>query len=255
MRPAAARDIVSPELALVDPVLAERRRTALSPLAGIDCCTATERLELPSSATSERRRRAAWLGTVPVLAVAAALLWATLGLQAEVRDAARRAAVAADRVTVAKVPDVTNGKGTRVAGDREAGTDPVPIVRDRGTRDPRSRPAGVAAQPRQRGTTRATAHSFSGRRGGVTLVWPRVRDAEWYEVRVVRGTRLIFLATSRLPRLPLPETWRRNGVSMRVRSSDHVFVWPVRAGGRDARPVVDGALASDLAPAGFRSGS
>lgn len=255
MRPAAARDIVSPELALVDPVLAERRRTALPVLAGPDGCTATERLELPSSAASERRRRAAWLGIVPVLAVAVALLWATLGLRAGVPDAAGRAAVAADSVTVANVPDVTNAKGTRVAGNREPGTDPVPIVRHRGTRAAGSRPAGVAAQPRRRGATSATAHSFSGDPARVTLVWPRVRDAEWYEVRVVRGTRLIFLATSRLPRLPLPKTWRRNGVSVRVRSTDHVFVWPVRAGERDARPVVDGALASDLAPADFRSGS
>jgi len=255
---AAARDIVSPELVLVDPVLAECGHTVPSPGCGLDECTEARRQRLPASPPGrERPSRPAWLRLVPVLALAAAVLGATFGLRAVGGDAPGREIVSAtERVSLPKVPARRRSaphEGTQVDGRREPGSGPAPIVRAGGGRDPGQPSAGVVREPRQRGDTRTTVQApFASDPRRSTLVWPRVRDAAWYEVRLLRGTRLIYLATARLPRLLLPPTWRRDGVSVRVQPSDQVFVWPVRAGGRAARPVVDGALASDLAP-GLRS--
>jgi hypothetical protein len=233
------RELVSPELALVDPELARRERARLpSPgeqeaLARISA--QLDRAPVPPEGgvlapalTDLLRGRRRWVTPV---AVATALV--TVALLADVRVELGKTPAAADPAAVDDQPAAeahlpTTGLATPVpqASPRlPAPSSPAPKSSPN--------PAPSAKPPAKRGS-RAQARSFA---------WAPASGASAYHVEFFRGDVRIFAANTTRPAITVPSTWRFGGRSWRLEPGEYRwYVWRVVDRRRDGRAIVQARL-------------
>jgi hypothetical protein len=229
MPPPFDDDVVSPELALVDPELAARARDGALPdlaLHRLAAAAAAGDVDdaLPRSTLRGLR------GRVPVTPVLTLLAIATVSLV----------------VTSLTGPDSAHGEAPTVSArsSPSSGTGHAPnggnatVHTSAASRTP-------AAAPVKR-ASRSQGPRFAST--ATTLVWHRSPRATSYEVELLRGDAVIFTSTSPSSQVVLPTSWQRGGKSYSIHPEDRAFVWPVVNGRRGERPVVSGALALDLSP-------
>jgi hypothetical protein len=201
----APGEVVSPELALVDPELAVRARELLEPRDTIDhleqLSAIARRSALASGADTNsaspaatqrrvRRRSArAAAGVATAVAMSAALL---LGVRVDLR-------------------------GSDAVADP---TTPSSIV------DPAQEPpAGVRAQAPQR------------------FAWAPTDGAAAYHVEVFRGATKVFAADTKQPLAELPASWTYGGALQRLDPGEYRwYVWPIVEGRRAASATVQARL-------------
>jgi hypothetical protein len=244
MPPRFDDDPVSPELALVDPDLAARARSAL-PAPG----SARRPPEDPPReiAVAARSRSSRHVATTPVLTLLAT-------------------AAASLIVTAFSGPEQANGESPSAKADSPAGaTSAVASTRAGSGTTESAQPVGdddvlsYGAQQRvdsNVGQAASSSETSSVARTAVaklrvavsptTLVWPRAANASWYDFELVRGGSVIFSIRSRSSHAIVPRSWRRKGVAYAIQPEDQVFVWSVVDGRRASAPVVNGALALDM---------
>jgi hypothetical protein len=162
-------EVVSPELALVDPELAERARRALPGPGGVARVTAPAQTPVPlADASSERSRERPWRSVLLVLLVGSLGLNVDLFVEHHSDDAATRV-VGAGEVAAAPAPKRVRRYGVRAAQRR--------IVQ----------PAAPAAVPRR--VVRKT------------LRWPTAAAAVEYDVVIWQGHRRVLDVWTREARL------------------------------------------------------
>ena len=216
-------EIVSPELALVDPALAARARLALpeprtSP--------APASLVLPDDQGVET-------------AVAAAAPNAAAGSLdgLDVRPGRDRRSwrllVGVAAVTVASVLffDVRVQVGERPASAEPPVREQAPaIITARQPAPPAVRPASKPNRPKVRPTVRRFA-------------WAATPDASRYHVEFFRGAVRVFTADTRQPTLALPARWNHRGRNESLTAGEYRwYVWPIVSGRRGSSAVVQATL-------------
>jgi len=226
-------EIVSPELALVDPAIASRARERL-----VDPDDTLTRLE-----HQIWRSRLASLGTVAAVdgprgrsrrvrpprsgkmsrtlvsagAIAAALMTAVLlGLNVDLRSNP------AGADSVRSEEPTSDGP----AAEREA---------------PESTPT-VAKKPRA-APTRRRPPSRTAAPGPRRFAWAPVADASGYHVEFFRGAVRIFSRSTTGPHVALPKAWTFQGREYRLASGEYRwYVWPVVSGRRQSEATVQARL-------------
>lgn len=249
------REVVSPELALVDAELALRARIVRpAPWAAERALAMRVERAVHASPVKPpaRRGKLLWQGIVPTLVIAtmAASILGPGTLRPVVRSGelsgSDAPAQAAQQLSAA--PSVARPRQTLENGRVE------PTSRQRVGRSmssatqigvERRSVTGVSTwlAPKLRGWE---AGAFGAISPAVTLFWGRAPSASSYDIELVRGHSRIFAARSRSSQVIVPRSWRHGGVTFGIRPEDQAYVWPIIDGRRAARPVVNGTLALDL---------
>jgi hypothetical protein len=247
---AVASDEVSPELALVDHLLAADARILLAEpddtlgrlereLAFRRLAARSARCDSGSANDLPAHRPAIWsdprirhwlrprlAGATAVAAgFAAALL---LGVEVNLRGASADAdpfvagtgalnePLSTPRATVAPSP---TSAPTTEASPR--------------TKMPRSSP-GRSSPPAQADVARSASRRFA---------WAPVSGASAYRVEFFRGSTLVYTASTSRPQIELPVTWTFGGRQERLAPGRYRwYVWPVHAGVQDSSATVQAAL-------------
>ena len=251
MAAAIVDDVVSPELALVDPELAARARTALSNAASVERPFAIgfefvpEELLYDDAVTNPRRR------VMPLLVVASVVAVSIVG------GAALRGGPSVGTSESWSASGTTPVVAS-ASGDSPASEAPHSRVGDVTTEAP-NLVARVSAsvdelQPQALDTTSLTRAPMLSAPNAVApivaahptaLVWDDLGDASSYEVELVRDGSQIFSVSSRSPAVDVPRSWTHDGERFAVQPEDRVFVWPVVDGQRASRPIVNGTQVFD----------
>jgi hypothetical protein len=237
--------LVSPELVLVDPVLAERARAALPPRRGRRVSAPVARDAPPASRPPRVRARMA-TPVLTLLATAAASLVLTALTDSEQASGEPAGAVApaegAEAVAAQDAPmtptAVSRAKASTVPGATSGPAPPAPVARVVGRRP--ATPSG--ASPSIGPITKPGAPDVPA--SSAELVWDGAAGASAYDVELRRDGVTIYSSTSDAPHTVVPRAWRKDGADLALRPEDQLYVWPVVAG-RRGRPVVSGALALD----------
>ena len=246
-------DVVSPELALVDPDLADRARAAL-PLRGpTERARAARAQQLSVVDRAPRRRRIAPVVALASLGAASVLGSGLLRVGPVVGDSPSASGIAISSATTSE-----SGLGSTSAAP--GSTVPPPGTAARFTQVVAATDAvGQGSVSPSVGTPQATLSPATGStqqsRAGVlapgvplrpmTLVWARVPGVSSYDIELVRNGSRIYAASSSSPRVDVPRTWTHGGLRFAIQPEDQAFVWPVIDGRRAAEPVVNGTLAFD----------
>jgi hypothetical protein len=211
-----ADDLVSPELALVDPVLAERERALLperrpapllvevrsSPGSGHDAALtalATAALDVDEHAGAAESRRRSWRLLV---GVAASTIVALLLLDVHV-DVGRTPAAA----------ESTQSLATEAT--------PSPKLTPAPTKPAVSSP-------------RLEARRFA---------WAPVPGADGYHIEFFRDSKRVLSVSSTQPQVAIPKQWRSGGKLHALTPGEYQwYVWPVIAGQRATTAVVQAKL-------------
>lgn len=212
-------DLVSPELALVDPELAAWARARLPDSIDVRAAVALRRLtaapgESVVAATGRGRvdrRRAAALAGVAV-ALAATLILADVHVEVGKNGAS------ADRPPAAA--------GASPAPPDDLPTTTPALAPPSSAPEAQSHPKGKRTEPRPR-----------------QLAWAPAPGAEGYAVELYRGNARIFVAETRQPMVVVPASWRLDGVSRSLVPGElRWYVWPLVDGRRATRAIVQATL-------------
>jgi hypothetical protein len=203
------RELVSPELVLVDPVLAERERARLA--ASVEpvvprrllVVDTTGRTDAVSPPAARPRARASGLGWRPLVVVGALTALTLLLLDVRVQVGERSALADAS-----DVPSVS------------------PPVQQPSPRPQRPVAAGSRAGPSER-----------------RFAWAPVAGALRYHVEFFRGNTRVFSGESTRPEITIPARWKSNGNARSFREGQYRwYVWSVGPGGREQRAIVQTTL-------------
>ena len=249
MAAAFVDDVVSPELALVDPELAARARETLPNAVALERSFAIgfefvpEEL-LADDAVTHRRRQ-----VMPLLALASLVTasivgvgalrggpspnsesWSATGATPVVASAQAGSSATEAQSTQGVVTEDTPQPDARVAASMDE-LQPQALVASSLTRTP-SLSTGDAVAPMV--AARPTE-----------LVWDELGNASSYDVELVRNGAQIFAASAPSPQVNVPRVWTHDGERFSVRPEDEVFIWPVVDGRRGSRPLVNGTAVFD----------
>ena len=194
-------DPVSPELALVDPELAEQARALLPDGPGIRIAGPRETIELiPFSVPAIPARRR----VRPALAIAAVLLGAAL------------------------VAGIGSGVALSVLDREPAAQSSAPVAAP--TLPP------TQASPAPRPPTAPPSRSGSNVVEAPRFVWPAEPGADRYRVALYRGGQQIFERDVRATALELPRAWTHEGRAYGLtRGTYRWVVWPLFGSGEESR--------------------
>jgi len=227
---------VSPELALVDPVLAADLRARLAPpWADAPGWPVDEPARLEAVAVEVDEPFVAANGPGPPMAVQASAAGKTRSTVPTVAAAglAVAAAVASAVTAVILVGGHDRPPSRSAAPSVQHAVEPAPTltpVKPKPTKPtsvkptpPRPQPAKPKAAPIVR-----------------TLAWAPVSGAGSYEIQLFRGSHRVFLTRKRETRLVVGPSWRYSGKTFRlVPGTYRWYVWPVSASGtRQKEPLV-----------------
>ena len=246
MLPLFDAEVVSPELALVDPELAARARAALPPRCGRRAPAPSLPTVAVASATRRGRRLATPVLTVLATAVASAIVTGFTSFE-QAQGEPPRAVASVETVapvTARAAPEGSSAVATppaRSDAPAAASSPSSPTASGRvGTDGGRTRAKSAASPMAAASNTTAPAPA----RSGTTLVWDEAAGAAAYDVELRRGGALIYAETFAAREALVPRSWEKDGTAFVLQPEDQLYVWPV-IGGRRASPVVDGALAMD----------
>jgi hypothetical protein len=252
MAAAFVDDVVSPELALVDPELASRARAAL-PLRGpTGRALAARAQQLSAVGRTSRRRRIA-----PVVAIASLAAVSIPGVGSLGGGPTADGSSAASAATESAAPSAA-GAGSPVAASSSTVRSRTGSAKTQGVASPGSSSPvvrGLAQTQAQQVARQHSTGAASAPRAGklvsrgalrpMTLVWVRVAGASSYDVELVRNGSRIYSASSSSPSVDVPRRWTHGGRRFSIQPEDQAYVWPVVDGRRAADPVVRGTMAFD----------
>jgi hypothetical protein len=262
---------VSPELALVDPQLADVARSTLpqeDTLARIELLVRAHRIfdsrslvrAEPHAAPTERVEQSEPIETEPIAPAEAP---ARAPAVAPGRTGHRRAAVVAGGLAAAAIASaLLVGVRIDLSGQPAGADSSVISVPPIGQPGVRANPSKPVAKPKPRRTTpaprrkhpthssrhRSTApkpklhNAAQGRR----FVWAPAHGASGYRVQFFRGSTLVFEATTKKPEVTLPARWILRGVRRSLTPGSYRWnVWPITPSGQRSKAIVQAELVVD----------
>jgi hypothetical protein len=243
-------DVVSPELALVDPELAARARATLEPLRASAPPIRVVRIAAPPPDTPPRGRRV----ELSALGIAVGLTLLGAGMFDSVRSAGAVDATASAQPTmyfhrsVPAASDASASAATAVdpapSGDGGAPSPAFSSVILRGSGAPDGSKAS-ASDVRDLAATTSAANSATVS-NPPTLRWKTNVRAHAYDLVLARGGSVIYSTRLRPAEVGLPRSWWRGGVTYTIEPEDRAYVWPILEGRRSTQPLVNGARAGDV---------
>ena len=249
MAAALVDDVVSPELALVDPELAARARQALPSAVAVERSFAIgfefvpEELLTDDPVTGRRRN------VMPLLAlgslVAASIIGAGVLRGGPLPDASETWSASSATAVVASA---TAGSPTTAAPSTQGVITteaPDPVGRAAAPVD-ELQPHTLDSSSPTRTPSLSTGDAVAPSAARPTeLVWDDLGNASSYDIELIRNGSQIFAASAPAPRVDLPRSWTHDGERFSVRPEDEVFIWPVVDGRRGSRPLVNGTHVFD----------
>ena len=239
----SSEDPVSPELALVDPVLAADLRARLAPpWADAPGWPVDEPARLEAVAVEVDEPFVAANGPGPPMAVQASAAGKTRSTVPTV--AAAGLAVAAAVASAVTAVILVGGH------DRPPSRSAAPSVQHAVVPAPPPTPTPAKPTPTKRAPTKPTPVKPTPARPQPakpkaapivrTLAWAPVSGAGSYEIQLFRGSHRVFLTRKRETRLVVGPSWRYSGKTFRlVPGTYRWYVWPVSASGtRQKEPLV-----------------
>jgi len=225
---------VSPELALVDPALAEQARSRLPQP---DDTLARTALLVRGHRLAVSRSGALAVGELETIGPA---------LQRRGRIPPRRFAMLAGSLSVsAFIVALLVGVRVDLQGN-PAGADTTAIGKPPTVTPSVAAPGGLPSpQERQRNTPSRSRRLAPALKRDVArrLVWAPVAGVSGYHVELFRGSALVFSADTRQPDISIPEKWSHGGRSQTLEPGEYRwYVWTVREGQRVSAAVVQSTL-------------
>jgi hypothetical protein len=233
---------VSPELALVDPELAEWARDRLpSPAEQAARARISSRLRAESTtlattavpplrrqATGARRKRSAVI-------VSAAVVLASALLVADPRVEFARTPASADTVgsTPSDSPPPTAGQESVTPGSemRVIPETPTTPAQTRQPPQPATTPSGPSPS---RESTNGEPRVFA---------WAPAANARAYHVELFRGSTKVYAADTKASSITIPTRWRFDGRDQALEPGSYRwYVWPYTSGSRALRAIVQAQL-------------
>jgi hypothetical protein len=225
-------EVVSPELALVDPRLREAARLSL-PDVVLDAPLASRALARPAPVQTARRmpqelveapRRHASSRTLVGVAAVTMLTLLLLDVRVEVGERPASA-------TQPKAEDVPSSAAPPSAPK------PAPQPKPKPAKQPKPKPAQQPTpkpKPKPNPADRVKAGLVDRR-----FAWAPVGRATGYHVEFFRGQTRVFARDTSRPELTVPGRWIYQGTARSFRPGDYKwYVWPIVSGRRESRAAV-----------------
>ena len=232
-------DIVSPELALVDPVLAEHARAWLpqpdNTLERVERIVRAQRI----AASRARRMEELGLGDSSSAAAAAKRATRTSRTTADRRSAVIAGGVTAVVVVAALLVGVRIDLGGNPAdADSTAIAEPSAAVPEPEASVTVSTPETPTPDAKSQGPQRPPKAPTPRR-----FVWAPAARASGYDVAFFRGSSVVFSARTTRPEVSLPASWMRGGRRQTFEPGAYRwYVWPVVSGRRASEAIVQAKL-------------
>ena len=233
----------TPELALVDDGLAVAARSALpevDTLARIELLVRAHRIAA-SRAAARAEPPAARPAPAPVPARASAR-----------RGRRRRSALvagglAATAVVSAALVGARVELGGRHVGADTSPTERPPVVQAQPIAPPSKHAAAKPPSAEPKARPRTSSPLVAPKPRSTTqprrFVWAPVSGAASYRVQFLRGSRVVFDATTTKPEVTVPQSWTLAGSRYMLTPGAYRWnVWPVTTAGRSARAAVQARL-------------
>jgi hypothetical protein len=232
-------EVVSPELALVDPELATRARDwlpnpgekeALSRITTLlePAPTAARAPRAPAAPSTRSRRRVAHVRRWAAPATAAAVL-GTLALLLDVGVEFGKTPASADTTETAAIAEIK-----------------PPLTPPTAVAEPDREPARSASlsRPVTKSAGRSTRTSPSQPRSvPQRFAWAPTAGASGYHVELFSADTKVYAADTTKPAVTIPARWSFDGTNRTLQPGEYRwYVWPVISGQREGGPIVQARL-------------